>query len=502
MLQSCLIKLGFSNPIFISGKSNKYKNRLIRKISQKFNIVIFKSYKIADEINNFSIPIILNLSNFKFKNLDIQSKYNLMWSLINCKLISYKSKLTVRNIFTKNVLSKKIIVIPINDPLDVYCDYITQTAKTLAKKGELVFLIAKGDSLNLFKHLLLLCSHKLLKKEPFINIPNIQIIYPIYFLSKKFYRMNLIKKIDKKITDYLVTKFIKSLNPDLLWTFDSLDLELINNCKGITKTIYDCVDYFSTLDPIQNKILQEREHKLIKSVDYYFVNSNILAETRGRIKKPNAIVPQGFDISSFSDKSPYSKTESKEIAAIRKIFRTIPKPICGFIGNITYRIDFDLIYQVAEFLPQVSFVFTNAFLPMPYDDRFTNTQSKINKIKTLPNVYLIKKTKHRRVIKEIISYFQIGLIPYDSKYKFNKYCYPMKLFEYFYLGKPVVSTTIEELKRYPKLVKMGDDRGSWIKNINSLLTTKWKPENQKTEMCFAIENSWLNKVNAILNVVS
>ena len=99
----------------------------------------------------------------------------------------------------------------------------------------------------------------------------------------------------------------------------------------------------------------------------------------------------------------------------------------------------------------------------------------------------------------IISQFNVGMIPYDPKLDFNRYCHPMKIFEYFYLGKPTVSTNIEELKRFPKFVKIGKNVDEWKKIINKLLANKWPKSYQNEQKELAIENSWQNKIENILS---
>jgi len=521
IIQLFFVSLGISIPIYISRKNNTYKDHLLKLISKQFNHLICKSYKLGDEIKKINIPTILNMNQINIKHLSTNDKHQLMWSLVHAKAVAYKTGSLIQDLIPSNYQLKRLIVIPINDPLNVLCDYITQTAKTLAKRGEIVFLVARGNSVNIFKYIItkLIFNPNMLwyrfrnkfgitkispetnNNEPFKNILNLQIVYPIYLFPKSLYKFHIIEKVDRKISNYLIIKFITNVNPDIFWTFDSLDLRLVRSIKGKIKTLYDCVDYFSTLDPILDRIIQERERRLIKSVDFFFVNSHVLANTRGKIRKPDAIVPQGFDIESFSNNSHTRKEEVEELNNIKDVFKNIPKLIVGLVGNISYRIDFNLLIKVIKSLPRVSFVLTDAFLPMPNDDRFTSTQVKIEELKTLPNLYLIPKTKYRIVIKEIIKHFDIGMVPYDTKFDFNKYCYPMKLFEYFYMGLPVISTPIEELRRFPNFVKIGSTDLEWGGIINDLLSKHWSRKLKYEERKLALKNSWGNKVKAIISMI-
>ena len=89
------------------------------------------------------------------------------------------------------------------------------------------------------------------------------------------------------------------------------------------------------------------------------------------------------------------------------------------------------------------------------------------------------------------------MIPYDISQDFNRYCYPMKLFEYFYLGKPVVSTDILELRNFPGLVAIGNTSDDWGKAIKKILSKEWSMKNKKLEKRLSMENSWQMKISKI-----
>ena len=104
-------------------------------------------------------------------------------------------------------------------------------------------------------------------------------------------------------------------------------------------------------------------------------------------------------------------------------------------------------------------------------------------------------------IPSIIDSFDIGIIPYDTNIDFNKYCYPMKTFEYFYLGKPIVSTPIKELERFPLFIKTGQSVQTWEENIQNILAKPWPKKHQRQQRQLAIDNSWSNKIEAMSQII-
>ena len=73
----------------------------------------------------------------------------------------------------------------------------------------------------------------------------------------------------------------------------------------------------------------------------------------------------------------------------------------------------------------------------------------------------------------------------------------MKLFEYFHMGVPVVSTPIEELARFPKYVKIGLTANEWGKHIKEILTKPWPKKYKYDQRRLAVKNSWKNKIDEI-----
>ena len=77
----------------------------------------------------------------------------------------------------------------------------------------------------------------------------------------------------------------------------------------------------------------------------------------------------------------------------------------------------------------------------------------------------------------------------------------MKLFEYFFLGKPVVSTPIVELRKFKKYVKTGATSKMWREHIRALISESWPKKYQKEQRRLALDNNWREKISSILKMV-
>jgi len=114
---------------------------------------------------------------------------------------------------------------------------------------------------------------------------------------------------------------------------------------------------------------------------------------------------------------------------------------------------------------------------------------------------IVGQSTDRREIPNIIKQFDVCLIPYDTKQLLVKYSYPMKLFEYFYCKKPVITAPILELKRFSNLVKIEPSLKSWQTTITSLLTRRQSSQVGQWQRKLSLANGWKNKIINISKVI-
>jgi hypothetical protein len=77
----------------------------------------------------------------------------------------------------------------------------------------------------------------------------------------------------------------------------------------------------------------------------------------------------------------------------------------------------------------------------------------------------------------------------------------MKLMEYFYLQKPVISTPLAELKYIADLSKTAATAAEWIQAIRKTLSETQKSTTKIKQRKFAVQNSWQHKIKVISYVM-
>ena len=375
---------------------------------------------------------------------------------------------------------KRLIVIPFNIPWNWSTDYTNQTAFELSRRRNIVICYMWEESFTIKEYIKKAKVPVLIK----LQAKNVYLYYPILFIP--FRRFKKIVNINQQINLFLLKVFANLLeikngvSKKILWIFDPKLYPLSQRFSTDYFLLYDCVDYFTETARTkeERKLLTKYENSLTKEANLVTTNSKVLMKHLQKIRKDVYLVPQGFRIDSF-------KRHKYNITKIKRAGR----PLIGYLGAVNYRIDFNLLYELAVKNSKWDFAIWGPVL--------TATQQKtMERLIRLPNIIVGQSDKYD--VPGIIKQFDIGMIPYDMSANFNKYCYPMKLFEYFYLGKPVISTNIIELRRFPDLIKIGKNREEWENIITNFLRKPLSIKYKEMEKNLAIENSWENKLKTIL----
>ncbi len=386
---------------------------------------------------------------------------------------------------------KKIIVIPFNVPWTWTTDYLNQTAYELARRGNVVVCYLSFEMKNLADTLSAGQRPVLIKRYS----ENIYVFKPLFFIpfrSSRFTKSEFANKLNQNINLIMLRFFTEILflykrcKRKIFWIFDP-SLKFIYKSFGKNYfLLYDCVDFFTVGDNKAIRRAKINEKELCREADFVSANSTVLQKHLMEYRSDVKLVVQGF------------RSEGFDVKKEKYIDLHLKPPVIGFVGGINNRLDTSMLLPLIKNNPKWNFVLWG---PIQKDMPTGSDRLKeITKIFKLPNVTHGASTD-KGEIPGLISQFDIGIIPYDKTQDFNKYCYPMKLFEFFYLGKPVISTTIEELKRFPEFVRIAEGYRDWEKAIKDIVSAGWSTNLKNREKKLAIENSWKNKVGAILSQI-
>lgn len=355
------------------------------------------------------------------------------------------------------MIKNSCVVVPCHIPWEWTTDYINQTVYELAKHNTVIcyYQFPPTDGAHPFfrqykKNIYFYESPRGL--HPRINTWLVRI--GIFFLNRK-----------------------KQFQRRLLWIFDPMHYYTATRFGSAFRIVYDCVDFWRAnprLQPRHREVVKSEEQKLLRSASVVCVNSRVLFRLHHKTRNDIIIVPQGFRLQSF-------KGAGKPV-------KSVSTPTVGYVGAISDRLHTPLLKSVIFATPHVHFVFAGPILD-------TDIGKEIQHIFSAKNVTYLGNIE-KKDIPRVIAGFDVGMIPYRMN-MFNTHCFPMKLFEYFYMGKPVVATDITELHRFSRYVRMGTTADAWKTIIAEYLLHPVSAASRRDMRKLAIQNSWERKISAI-----
>lgn len=252
--------------------------------------------------------------------------------------------------------------------------------------------------------------------------------------------------------------------------------------------IYDCYDdYFSQALDYRLADLQRREAAILKRADLVFVASERLLRPMQDRAQHVHLVSNGVDVDFFSLATQPETKVPGEIAIL-------PRPVIGFVGKLTPRLDFQLLFRLAALHPEWSMVFIGA----EEDGRRSRSQPGYEDFRNAPNVYLLGP-KSYETLPGYLKGYDVCLIPYVLD-EFNLSSSPLKLYEYLASGKPVVSVDIPQVARLRPLVRIARNVAEFERAIlASLAEGNDKFLERRLEM--AREGAWGRRAKQVLALV-
>ncbi len=162
-------------------------------------------------------------------------------------------------------------------------------------------------------------------------------------------------------------------------------------------------------------------------------------------------------------------------------FSNIPTPRLIYLGNVEGRVNLELVKQVLDLHPEWHFI---SFGPT---NRLVQSNSHV--LPWVPqngwaNLLPVNGT--------------IGFLPYDCADPKNLHCVPLKLFDYFARGLPVVGTPITYLREFPELVYVGNTVEELSEAIHLALEEPEDSPKRKKRLLVASEHS-IDNLSRILS---
>lgn len=291
-------------------------------------------------------------------------------------------------------------------------------------------------------------------------------------------RFKIVKYINEKLYENLICKLLKRNKYDYVYiTHPSLFFEKIK-----TPMIYDCMDDVLAFDPdsAKNKIMFEKEKELVnKSKFVLFTAENLKNTVLYRYSLPDS---KKYLINNNAIELPkYEKTVEKYDLGNSNKIKLV------YIGTITEWFDFEMLKK----LDASKYEF-HLFGPI------YNIEQKF------PDNFIIHGAVPRDLIFSIMQAADILIMPFQLT-ELIKSVNPVKLYEYIYSCKPIITVRYGESEKFSDFVYLYENENaesfdSCIKQIElNKMAAKNNSDNCKV---FVENNTWDKRANDILKLIT
>lgn len=298
-----------------------------------------------------------------------------------------------------------------------------------------------------------------------------------YYSAINFFNHWVIESVVRKYLDLL------HFHDYVLWITLPLQIPVVGKF-GETAIVYDCMDNYPAFylkGSKQERLMKNLEIQLETKADVIFCTSSTLynriqQRNPSTVLMPNAVSDEFINYAPFID-------ENNDMPKVSG-------PILGFIGTIYDWVDLNLLVDIAIQRPNWTILMVG-----PIHTRLPQT-------KFIPNL-LFLGSKPYKTVPQYVSRFDVCLIPF----KINEITVdvnPVKLYEYFAFGKPVVSSALPEVEKYKNLCYIACSADDFINQIELALEEKKRPDCNKlinTRKEIASDNTWEKRVQNIVSVL-
>lgn len=262
------------------------------------------------------------------------------------------------------------------------------------------------------------------------------------------------------------------IEPDLMAMDSVLPASWISMARP-RKTVFRVADDIAGFSGTTDAMIQ-RERELVSEVDCVVYTAKPL-EDRLRQCHPQQMtyLPNGVDCDHF--------TRPAE-APIE--YQNIPAPRAVYVGAIADWFDVELVESTARRLPDVSFVIIG------------RADANVSRLEGIDNVYLLGRKPYEQV-PSFMQHAQVGLIPFRVSPLVHA-VNPIKLYEYFAAGIPVVSVAWDELQNIASPARLTADADSFADAVQRSID---ETTNGDAFRAFARQSDWRCRFDRLLEAV-
>jgi glycosyltransferase involved in cell wall biosynthesis len=263
-------------------------------------------------------------------------------------------------------------------------------------------------------------------------------------------------------------------NPDLPGLIDRFDPTLV---------VADVVDDNRTWYPVGSndyQSLTDNYRETLGRADVVLANCAAVRDAMSEFHDSVELVPNACE--------PPNDDQTSTINDVPPELAKLDGPIVGYVGNLSARIDVDLLEHVATSQPTWNIVLIGS----------THAGQDVLQLARHPNVLFLGPRRHVDA-KRYIAAFDVAIIPHLDNVM-TRAMHPLKTFVYCSLGVPVVSTELANLDELQDLITVAGDPAGFVAGIEHALTLGRRPLDA-AQLATLHANSWPVRAGRVLELV-
>lgn len=230
---------------------------------------------------------------------------------------------------------------------------------------------------------------------------------------------------------------------------------------------YYCADEHGSMPGMNPVTVARLEDDLLAQSDGLVVTSRELGKRKARAGVALHYLPHGVDWERMS------AALEMGVAQCPGDIADLPRPIAGFVGQISSHVDTKLIEHAARELPNVQFVLIG---PQAVED---------TTLPHGPNIVYLGPRPHAQ-LPGYLAAFDVAMMPFVDSERV-KFAHPTKVREYLAAGCPVVATSHPELLELSSYIRFADSPEDFSAAIQSSIDASFNPREISAPMQ---EHTW------------
>ena len=255
-------------------------------------------------------------------------------------------------------------------------------------------------------------------------------------------------------------------------------LDVVEQLRGLHgfPIVYDCHDLLAGFGGISREVV-DSEDRLMGACDWVAFSSSYLMETM--LERNPSLRAKAALIRNAVNPADFQFSESDR--------GVVPKRVVGYLGALDHWFDTDAMLEAAREHPSLDFVLVG-----------TVEDPRIFRLKECPNVRFTGEVPHAELGKHLATW-AVATIPF-LRSPLTLAANPIKIYEYFSAGLPVVGTRLPEIESFRDLVYIADTPQQFAACVAKAMA-ETDVSLRARRKALASRETWTERANSLLSLI-